>query len=68
MSERCFWTVSLCSTPGPYAQYEGDVRVWAYEDADEDTLFRAAVKELSRGAFFDRPSLAFWKLIEVKKN
>ena len=68
MSERCDWIVTLESTPGPYAQYKGDVNVWADEDAQEDELFRLAVRKLKQGAFYDRGSLGFWKLIEVKKG
>ena len=68
MVERCDWVVTLSSTPGPYAQYEGDVKVWADKNANEDELFRMAVKKLKNGAFFDRGSLDFWKLIEVKKG
>ncbi|MDC4748997.1 hypothetical protein NQ853_10410 [Acinetobacter baumannii] len=68
MKERCEWIVRVQSTSGFYAQYEGNVKVWADEDSDEETLFRAAVKELGRGAFFDRKHLSFWKLVSVKKG
>ncbi|ATZ62917.1 hypothetical protein [Acinetobacter bereziniae] len=68
MENKCDWIVQLTSTPGMYAQYEGEVKVWADSNADDDTLFRAAVKKLSNGAFYDRKSLDFWKLISVRKG
>lgn len=59
------YRVYLRSTPGFYAQYDGHVDVVS-RSSDRDDIFRAAVRQLARGAFFDRPSLDFWKLEKIE--
>lgn len=58
------YVVTLQSRPGMYAQYGGDVKVWA---SDEDEAVDNAFRELKRGAFFDR-SREMWKVINVRRE
>jgi len=53
------YRVQLRSTPGPYAQYDGEVDVFCDSSSPED-IFRAAVSRLARTSFPDRASLDFW--------
>ncbi|MEX3929777.1 hypothetical protein AB4Y36_38200 [Paraburkholderia sp. BR10936] len=59
--EPACWRVWLRSTPGMWATYDGYVDLYAPRGADEDSLFREAVRRLSRSSFPDRPSLASWQ-------
>jgi hypothetical protein len=55
------YTVRLSSVPGFYAQYEGDVEVYA---EDQEQAVERAFRELKRGAFSDRNS-SMWRVVSV---
>lgn len=55
------WEVYLRSTPGPYAQYNGRVLVYATSSTE---AVEQAFKELKRGAFPDR-GRNMWKVESV---
>ena len=55
--------VYLHSAPGMWTFYDGYVDVWAEDSAG---AFRAAVRELGRTSFRDRPSMASWRLESVE--
>lgn len=57
------YSVHMSSVPGFYAQYEGDVKVWA---EDEDQAIERAFRELKRGAFPDR-GRSMWKVGKVER-
>lgn len=57
------YAVTISSIPGFYAQYEGEVKVWA---ADEDEAIERAFRELKRGAFPDR-GRSMWKVKKVER-
>jgi hypothetical protein len=56
------YAVHISSRAGFYAQYDGDVKVWA---ADEEEAIERAFRELKRGAFPDR-SRSMWKVNKVE--
>jgi hypothetical protein len=57
------YAVHMASAPGFYAQYDGEVKVWA---EDEDQAVERAFRELKRGAFPDR-SRSMWKVGKVER-
>jgi hypothetical protein len=58
------FVVSLKSTPGFYAQYAGEVTVWAKDESD---AISEALLQLRRGTFKDR-SNDMWKVTEVRRS
>ena len=57
------YTVRMKSVPGFYAQYDGNVKVWAEND---DDAIEQAFKELKRGAFPER-GRSMWKGTGVER-
>lgn len=57
------YRVWLRSVPGPYAQYDGKVDVWA-EDREDAT--RRALRELQRTSFPDR-SASMWRVERIEE-
>jgi len=61
------YRVHLKSVPGQWELYDGHVDVSGAGDADDEELFRSAVRRLSKTSFPDRPGLSSWKLIKVER-
>ena len=57
------YSVHLASVPGFYAQYAGEIKVWA---EDEDQAIDKAFRELKRGAFPDR-GRSMWRVEKVER-
>ena len=57
------YAVHMASVPGFYAQYDGEVKVWA---EDEEQAVERAFRELKRGAFSDR-SRSMWRVNKVER-
>ncbi|MEX3950582.1 hypothetical protein AB4Y45_25580 [Paraburkholderia sp. EG287A] len=56
------WRVWLHSAPGMWATYDGFVDIHAPRNSTRQELFVAAVRELARTSFSDRPTLDSWRL------